>query len=564
MEQNTQRFGNPRLVQLPGKSTFADEYLGEHMYLNTPASVKVLRAKIDPPDKADFLNEADQDDLVLRLQAVPLPLTPLIGRESELLAVQNLFQNPGVRLVTLTGTGGVGKSHLAMTLGNILQETFDDGVVFISLASVFDSELVVPAIMQALGLNETGEHSPLQLLKTFLRHKRLLLVLDNFEQILPAAPHLSELLLSCSQLKILVTSRVVLHVWGEHVFRVLPLEIPDVQQLSELESLAHIASVALFVQRAEAILPEFELTTENARDIAGICKRLDGLPLALELAATQCNLLPPNVIATRLKHPIDMLARGRRDAPLRHQTLRNMLSWNDDLLTPDELKLFRRLAVYEQSFTLQMAEEVMSTFGDISISVLDGITSLIDKSILQQTVFSQEDHRLYFLEVLRAYGLELLSASGETGQARDAYALYFMARAEVSDIDSNQGAGQKQSQGNLHLLDLHFEKKPLNKRHRETQEVVINLSSVGNTTSHRRNHLEAPAGFLSTPPLEELTAREVEVLQLLAQGLSNKQIAKQLILSPHTVSGHIQSIFGKLALNTRSAATRYALEHHLA
>jgi predicted ATPase len=191
-----------------------------------------------------------------------------------------------------------------------------------------------------------------------------------------------------------VTSRVALRVWGEHLFRVQPLEIPDPQQLPELESLALIPSVELFVQRAEAILPEFKLTAENARDVADICKRLDGLPLALELAAAHCNLLSPNAIATRLEHSIDVLSGGRRDAPQRHRTIRNMLSWNDDLLTLDELKLFRRLAVFEQGFTLQMAEDVISTFEDMGISILEGIISLIDKSMLQQTIFSKEEPRL--------------------------------------------------------------------------------------------------------------------------------------------------------------------------
>ena len=596
MEQYEQRLGKFPLLQLLDKDMVEDS--------STEAAISHADEKI-------------------RFQSVPIPLTPLIGRESEIQSARNLLQKPDVRLVTLIGAGGVGKTHLALTLGNVLLDTFDNGIVFISLDSIYDSELVVPAIAQALGLKESREESTIQLLKMFLRDMHILLVLDNFEQILPAAPHLSELLLSCPQLKILVTSRSVLHVWGEHICRVQPLEIPDPQQLPELESLAHVASIELFVQRAEAILPEFKLTTENARDIAEICKQLDGLPLALEQTAVHCNLLSPNAIVSRLKHPIEMLTGGRRDAPTRHHTLRNMLSWNDDLLTPGEHKLYRRLAVFEQGFTLQTAEDFMSVFGDLGISTFDGITSLIDKSMLHQKVFNGEEPRLYFFEVLRAYGLELLDVSGETEQTRNAHASYFVALAEAYALDTDRCTEQipwQSEAANLRtalawllecgerakalriatvlekiaekpedieflrsrvnigkldlanhqifkpfdLLEIHPKEEHHNLRYHDTQEVVIDLRRIDNPLPHQRNHMRGPAELFSTSPYEELTAREVEVLRLLAQGLSNKKIAEQLVLSPHTVSGHIQSIFGKLALNTRSAATRFALEHHLA
>lgn len=573
-----------------------------------------------------FESSSHLDELPLQFQHIPLPLTPLIGREPELHTLRDLLLRPEVRLVTLTGAGGIGKTHLALALGHEFQDTFASGVTFISLASIYDSELVLPAIVHALGLKELGDRSPMQILKTFLHDKNLLIVIDNFEQVLPSAPHLSDLLSSCSQLKILVTSRSVLHVWGEYIFRVQPLEVPDPQQLPELDSLSQIASIALFVQRAEAILPEFKLTDEIARDVAEICKRLDGVPLALELAATYCKLLSPKAILIRLKHPVEMLTGGRRDAPLRHQTLHNMLSWNEDLLAPDEHKLFRRLSIFDGEFSLHAAEAIMNIFGDINISVLDCISALIDKSMLQQTTYDKEETRLYFLEVLRDYGLELLAACGELQQTRDAHAAYFLALTEAIVFDSNQAIWQKRLQcdvtnvraavewlmergergkalrivaalgkvsevsqkdnvlflsqvdsdvsevANYHVLsqfdtdlkDVRFEKyECLNKLSDDQQEIVINLNFMEHMIPLRQNRMDEST-ILSSSPYGELTTREIEVLRLLSMGLSNKQIAERLVLSPHTVSGHIQSIFGKLALNSRSAATRYALEHHLA
>ena len=573
-----------------------------------------------------FESSSYLDDLSLQFQNVPMPLTSLIGREPELQAARDLLLRPEVRLVTITGTGGIGKTHLAMALGNEIQETFAEGVSFVSLATTYDSELVIPAIAHALGLKEVGDRSPMQLLKTFLHDKHLLIVLDNFEQVLPAAPHLSDLLSSCPQLKILVTSRALLHVWGEYTCRILPLEVPDLQQLPDLERLSQIASIALFVQRAEAILPGFQLTDENARDVAEICTRLEGVPLTLELTATYCNVLSPHALLSRLEHPIELLTGGRRDAPLRHQTLSNLLSWNDDLLTPNEHMLFRRLAIFDGGFSLQAAEVIMKVFGDISISVLDGITALIDKSMLQQTAYGKEEPRLYFLEILREYGLERLGSYRELEKTRDAHAAYYMALAEAAVFHTNQAARQalvecevgnlrsaiewllERSQSkkalrivaaleqtskvsrednvfisaqvkaripevaryqvfnqfDLDLTDVHFEENErLNRQHHDQQEVVINSNYMDNITPRRRNRVSGSTELFSSSAYGELTTREIEVLRLLAMGLSNKQIAERLVLSPHTVSGHIQSIFGKLALNSRSAATRYALEHHL-
>ncbi|HEY6410471.1 MAG TPA: hypothetical protein VIY29_23725 [Ktedonobacteraceae bacterium] len=254
----------------------------------------------------------------------------------------------------------------------------------------------------------------------------LLFVLDNFEQVLLAAPLLFKLLSSCHKLKLklLVTSRALLHVWGEYAFTVPPLEVPDMRHLPEHNALLEIASVALFVQRAKAILPRFKLTDANARDVAWICSRLEGLPLALELAATRCHVFSPQALLSRLEHPIEVLTGGRRDARPRHQSMRNSLSWNDDVFSSDEQALFRRLTVFVGGFSLQAAEAIATASGGMSISVLVGVSTLIDKSMLQQPAYGKDEPCLYRLEVLREYGLELLAECGELEQTRDAHAAY--------------------------------------------------------------------------------------------------------------------------------------------
>src|SRR5437763_9402266 len=292
------------------------------------------------------LNQLPGQGNFSRHNNLPAQLTPLIGREQEIQAACALLGQPEVRLVTLTGTGGVGKTRLGLQVVTDLLDDFAGGVCFVPLAPISDPDLVVPTIAQTLGIKEAGERPFKDLLQAHLQDKRLLLLLDNFEQVLAAAPELSDLLAGCPQLKILVTSRAVLHIRGEHEFPVPPLALPDLTHLPESESLLQYAAVALFLHCARAARPDFQVTPASTRAIAEICVRLDGLPLAIELAGARIKLLPPQALLTRLAQLFQVVAGGSRTLPLRHQTLRNTLQWSYDLLDAEEQRLFRRLSVF--------------------------------------------------------------------------------------------------------------------------------------------------------------------------------------------------------------------------
>jgi predicted ATPase len=364
---------------------------------------------------------------------LPAQLTSLVGRQREIEAVSVLLRQDEVRLVTLTGMAGIGKTRLAVQVAAELAEQFVDGVFLVPLAPVNDAEQVSPAILQTLSISDISGQTPLQRIKAVLKEKQLLLLLDNFEQVVDAAVQVAELLSTCSRLKVLVTSRVVLHLQAEREFSVPPLSLPNLKRLPDLVTLSQYEAVVLFIQRSQAVKPDFAMTNANAPAVVAICVQLDGLPLAIELAAARSKYFAPQALLTRLEQGLAMLTGGARDLPARQQTLRGAIDWSYNLLTPEEQILFRRLAVFVDGCMLEAAEVVCQAAEELGGDILEGLLSLADKSLLRQQEAEGGEPRFWMLQTLREFGIEYLLSAGEADLTRQAHAEYYLALAEQAE-----------------------------------------------------------------------------------------------------------------------------------
>ncbi len=364
---------------------------------------------------------------------LPAYLTSFVGREREMAEITHLLGS--ARLLTLMGVGGCGKTRLAVQVATGLLDTFAQGVYVIQLAPLNDPALVAMTVAGALGLREAGEQQLLDTVLGYLRDKDVLLVLDNFEQVVEAAPLVVTLLEGAPRLKVVVTSRTLLRVSGEREFVVPPLRLPARHHLTARDRLLQYDAVALFVQRAQIAKAGFAVTDEMAPIVAEICRRLDGLPLAIELAAARIKLLPPRALLTRLESRLTVLTGGARDLPARQQTLRGTIDWSYDLLGPGEQALFAWLSVFVGGCTLEAVEDVCARAGGVPGDVLDGMTALVDSSLLRQEDPARGEPRFFLLETIREYAHERLAQSGAEGTLRAAHAAYFLTLVERAEPD---------------------------------------------------------------------------------------------------------------------------------
>jgi predicted ATPase/DNA-binding winged helix-turn-helix (wHTH) protein len=411
------------------------EEVGTEVVLTRRVTARVRQIVEEIEDSGEI-----NDEFTPLLATVPNNLaahqTRLVGREKEINELENLLDKTNVRLLTLTGIGGTGKTRIAQEIARRMLADFADGVFFVALADIKNPEFVASTVAQIFGVKETSEKSLIENLKTYFREKQTFLVVDNFEQVISAANVLGELISAAPHLKILVTSRALLRLPLEREFVVPPLGLPETGAQISVADLSNNESVKLFLERAQNIKPNFALTEENAASVAEICRWLEGLPLAIELAAARIKILSPAQILARLENRLKLLTGGAKDSPARQQTMRGAIDWSHDLLEENEKILFRRLAVFEGGFNVATAEAIVSNLAaseENEIDVLNIITSLIEHSLLIQKETANDESRLRMLEVVREFALEKLDASGESFELRKNHAAFFLALAQEAE-----------------------------------------------------------------------------------------------------------------------------------
>jgi predicted ATPase/class 3 adenylate cyclase len=411
---------------LPEELSLRD--LGEYRLKDIAGTTRLFQLGI-PGLPAEFPppSTSSQQRPLLNLPSLS---TSFVGREQEIDTICAQLRRSDVRLLTLIGTAGVGKTRLALQVATTVTGQFEDGICFVALEQYNEVDEVVTAIAQALGVQQGKGSSFLEQVNESLRGLSILLVLDNFEQVLPARMELADLLASCPGLKVLVTSREMLHLQAEQLFEVSPLPLPTTGRRVDLQTLSQNASVSLFLQRAQAVSPDFQLTSGNATDITGICTRLDGIPLAIELAAARTRHFSPHVLLARLEKGLTVLSRKALDIPARQQTLHGAIAWSYNLLSFEEQVVFQRFAVFANGSTLAAAESVCIASGQLNRSVLEVLEDLVDKSMVQQQNRENGEIRFWLLQTLREYGLERLSEAGELETTKVAHSTYFLSWVE--------------------------------------------------------------------------------------------------------------------------------------